>query len=60
MNMTIYELLGKVKDNPKVDIYIKYFNKISQKEDIMWACKENIIYELDQKVIDLNDEIIIK
>ena len=57
MKITIYELLGKVKDDIKTDIYVKYFNKISQKEDIMWACKENIIYKLDQKIIELNDEI---
>lgn len=57
MKITIYELLGKVKDDIKTDIYVKHFNRISQKEDIMWACKENIIYKLDQTIIELNDEV---
>lgn len=57
MKITIYELLGKVKDDNKTDIYVKYFNRISQKEETMWACKENIIYKLDQIIVKLNDEV---
>ena len=59
MRTTIYELLGKVKDDNKTDIYVKYFNRISQKEETMWACKENIIYKLDQIIVKLNDEVAI-
>ena len=57
MKITIYELLGKVKDDNKTDIYVKYFNRISQKEETMWACKDNIIYKLDQIIVKLNDEV---
>lgn len=55
--ITIYELLGKVKDNKDSDIYVKYMNRMTEKEDTMWACIENIIYKLDNKVIYLNDEV---
>lgn len=57
MKITIYELLGKVKDKTDRNIYVKYFDKINKKEDIMWACKENIIYKLDQTIIALTDEV---
>ena len=55
--ITMYELLGLVKDEPDRSIYIKYFDRVNKKEDIMWACKENIIYKLDQLVIELNDKV---
>ena len=57
MKITIYELLGKVKDDNKTDIYVKYFNRISQKEETMWAGKENIIFKLDQIIVKLNDYV---
>lgn len=57
MKVTVYELLGKVKDEPDRNIYIKYFDRVHKKEDIIWACKENIIYNLDQLIIELNDEV---
>lgn len=55
--ITLYELLGKVKDKPDKSIYVKYFNRVNQKDDVMWACKENIIYKLDQLIIELNDTV---
>ncbi len=55
--ITIYELLGMAKDEPDRSIYVKYFDRVNKKEDVMWACKENIIYKLDQLVIELNDEV---
>ncbi len=55
--ITIYELLGMVKDEPDRSIYVKYFDRVNKKEDVMWACKENIIYKLEQLVIELNDTI---
>lgn len=55
--ITIYELLGKVKYNKDTNIYVKYINRMTEKEDTMWACVENIIYKLDNKVIYLNDEV---
>lgn len=55
--ITIYELLGMIKDEPDRSIYIKYFDKVNKKEALMWACKENIIYKLDQLIIELNDTV---
>lgn len=55
--ITLYELLGKVKDDTSTSIYIKYLDRVNKKEDVMWACKENIIYKLDQCIICLNDEV---
>lgn len=55
--ITIYELLGMIKDEPDRSIYIKYFDKVNKKEAQMWACKENIIYKLDQLIIELNDTV---
>jgi len=57
MKITIYELLGMVKDEPDRSIYVKYFDRLNKKEDVMWACKENIIYKLEQLVIELNDTV---
>lgn len=55
--ITIYELLGKVKDDKDTNIYVKYINRMTEKEDTMWSCVENIIDKLDNKVIYLNDEV---
>lgn len=57
MKITMYELLGLVKDEPDRSIYVKYFDRVNKKENVMWACKENIIYKLEQLVIKLNDEV---
>lgn len=57
MKITIYELLGMVKDEHDRSIYVKYFDRVNKKEEVMWACKENIIYKLEQLVIELNDEV---
>ena len=57
MKITIYELLGMVKDEPNRSIYVKYFDRVNKKEDVMWACKENIIYKLEQLIIELNDGV---
>ena len=57
MKTTIYELLGLVKDEPDRSIYVKYFDRVNKKEDVMWACKENIIYTLNLLIIELNDTV---
>lgn len=54
--ITIYELLGLVKDEP-AKIYIKYYDRLNKKENIMWACQENIIYNLNNETININDEV---
>ena len=56
MKITMYELLGMVKDEPDKSVYVKYFDRANKKEDVIWACKENIIYKLNQLITDLNDE----
>lgn len=58
--ITIYELLGLVNDNPNEDIYINFFDRNTGKEDVMWACLENIFDKLDNKRIFLNDKVEIK
>ena len=55
--ITIYELLGLIKDNPNKNIYVKYFSRFIEKEDIMWACLENLFDKLDNKIIFLNDKV---
>ena len=57
MKISIYELLGMVKDKVDIDIYIRYYDKLSNKTDVMLACKENIIYNLDRTSIELNDTV---
>ena len=55
--ITIYELLGLIKDEPNYELYVKYINNMSNKEEIMWACEENIFDKLDNKIIFLNDKV---
>ena len=57
MKIKIYELLGEVKDKFDNIPHVKYFDRLNGKEDVMWACKENIIYKLDNSNIELNDEV---
>lgn len=60
MKSSIYELLGMVKDETdktNINIYVKYFDRVKKRDDIMLACKENIIYKLDHSNIELNDEV---
>ena len=57
MKITIYELLGMVKDKTDINMYIRYYDKLDNKTDVMLACKENIIYNLDRTGIELNDEV---
>lgn len=55
--ISVYELLGLIKDNPNKNIYVKYFSRFIEKEDIMWACLENLFDKLDNKIIFLNDKV---
>ena len=55
--ITIYGLLGLINNNPNEDIYIKFFDRDTGKEDVMWACLENIFDRLDNKRIFLNDKV---
>ena len=55
MKITMYELLGMVKDDSVDYKYVKYFDRVNEKDDVMLACAENIIYKLDHSNIELND-----
>ena len=57
MIISVYELLGLIKDEPNHELYVKYINNMSNKEEIMWACEENIFDKLDNKIIFLNDKV---
>lgn len=56
MKITIYELLG-LSRNIENEIYVKYHNRLTEQDDVMWACKENIVYKLDQNIVYLDDEV---
>ena len=56
--MKIIDLLNLIAKGEEVPKYIKYYNRSNNKRESMLCCKENIIYKLDQFIIDLNDEII--
>lgn len=55
--MKVIDSLVKIANGEEVPEYIEYYNRNSDKKDIMLVCKENIIYKLDQLEILLNDEI---
>lgn len=57
ITITVYNLLGIVKDKADTNTYIRYYDKLDNKTDVMLACKENIIYNLDRTSIELNDEV---
>ena len=55
--ISVYELLGLIKDNRDKEVYCNYIDNNTGKENIMWACVENIIDKLDNKIISLNDMV---
>lgn len=55
--MKIIDLLNKIANEEEVPKYIRYRDILKHKYNIMMVCKENIIYKLDQCVINLNDEV---
>lgn len=55
--ISVYELLGLVKDNRDKDVYCKYIDNITDEENTMLACVENIVDRLDNKSICLNDKV---
>ncbi len=56
MKTTIYELLGLSK-NSENETYVKYHNRLTEQDEVMWSCKENIIYKLYNNIIYLDDEV---
>ena len=57
--MKIIDLLNKIANGEEVPEYITYKNKLNGDWEIMLVCKENIIYKLDQLIIELNDKVLI-
>lgn len=55
--MKIIDLLNKIANGEEVPKYIKYYDRLHQKEDTMMSCRTNIIYKLDNNIIDLIDEV---
>lgn len=55
--MRVIDLLVKIANGEEVPEYIGYRDISTHTYETMLVCKENIIYKLDQCVIDLNDEV---
>lgn len=55
--MKIIDLLNKIANGEEVPKYIKYYDRLHQKKDTMMCCYNNIIYKLDNNIIDLLDEV---
>ena len=55
MKVTIYELLGMIKDESVDYEYVKYFDRVDKKDGVMFVCVEDIIYKLDHSNVELND-----
>ena len=55
----IIELLQDFADEKEIVMpkYIRYWDRIEHKDEVMLVCKENIIDKLDDCKIDLNDEV---
>ena len=55
--ITIIQLLNKIANGEEVPEHIRYRNWNNNSFEIMFVCKENIFYKLDQLEIFLNDEV---
>jgi hypothetical protein len=56
--MKIIDLLNKIANGEDFEEkHIKYLDRIDQEYDICMICEENIIYKLDEKSIELNDNV---
>ena len=55
----VIELLQYFADEKEIIMpkYIRYWDRIGHKDEVMLVCKENIINKLDECKIDLNDEV---
>ena len=55
----IIELLQDLADEKEIIMpkYIRYWDRIGHKDEVMLVCKANIINKLDDCKIDLNDEV---
>lgn len=59
IKIKIIDLLQDFADEKEIVMpkYIRYWDRIGHKDEIMLVCKANIIDKLDDCKIDLNDEV---
>ena len=50
--MKVIDLLNKIANGEEVPKYITYVNRLNDEFGTMMVCKENIIYKLDNDIID--------
>lgn len=55
--MKIIDLLNKIANGEEIPKYVEYYDKLHQKKDTMMCYYNNIIYKLDNNIIDLLDEV---
>ena len=55
--MKIIDLLNKIANGEDVPKCVKYYNKLYKTKDTMTCYYTNIIYKLDNEMIDLLDEV---
>lgn len=53
----VIDLLNKIANDEEIPKYVKYYDKLRKTEDKMMCCYSNIIYKLDNNIIDLLDEV---
>ena len=53
----IIDLLNKIVNGEEIPKYVEYYDKLHQKKDTMMCYYNNIIYKLDNNIIDLLDEV---
>lgn len=55
--MKVIDLLNKIANGEEVPKYITYVNRLNDEFETMMICKENIIYKLDNDIIELNSVV---
>ena len=55
--MKVIDLLNKIANGKEVPKYITYVNRLNDEFETMMICKENIIYKLDNDIIELNSVV---
>ena len=55
--MKVIDLLNKIANGEEVPKYITYVNRLNDEFGTMMVCKENIIYKLDNDIIELNSVV---
>ena len=56
--MKVIDLLNKIANGEEVPKYVSYYNMKKENSYIMYVCKENIIYKLDNLEVQLNSRVV--